>query len=135
MLNTPPPSRSHRILIVEEDAILADVTAFRLELLGYQVETVHSAEDALEAVSRCRPDAILVDLALPGIGGIELTNRLSNDPETSAVPLMVLSASSDLKEVQRAHAAGANDFLVIPYDPTVLEEKIAELLLQAATTP
>ena len=83
------PQDSARILLVEEDPILAEVTGFRLELLGFQIDCVPSAEKAFESLERQLPDLIILDLALPGMSGLELTNRLSNDPRTSLIPILV----------------------------------------------
>lgn len=58
-------------------------------------------------------------------------NYLSNDPRTSDLPIIYLSGSSDLEEVQRAYNAGADEFLVTPYDPLVLEKKVVGLLVAA----
>ncbi len=128
------PYSSSKVLLVEEDSVLAEVTEFRLELLDFGVETVVSAEAALAALDRELPDVIVLDLTLPDMDGIELTNRLSNDPKTSPIPIMVLSTNADLNEVQRAHAAGADDYLVIPYDPTMLEQKLKALLGQGVAS-
>ena len=125
-------NRAPRVLLIEEDGVLAEVTGFRLDLLGFSVETVVSAEAAFAFLDRELPDAIILDPVLPGMDGIELTNRLSNDPRTSRIPIMVVSTNADLNEVQRAHAAGAKDYLVIPYDPIMLEQKLEALLRQAA---
>ena len=121
-------SESPRILLVEEEPVLAELTAFRLELLGFDVACVHSAEEALAAVDRQPPDVIVLDLFLPGIDGLELANRLSNDQRTGEIPLLALSADGDLGRVQRAYAAGVNDYLLTPYDPAVLEQKLEKLL-------
>ncbi len=121
-------SDSSRILLVEEDRLLAEVTAFRLELLGFQVDVVGSGEMALGSVLRQTPDVIVVDLVLPDMTGIEVTNRLANAPRTSAIPILALSTNADLNEVQRAYAAGAKDYVVVPYDPAVLEHKLERLL-------
>ena len=123
-----------KVLLIEEDGVLAEVTGFRLELLGFDVETVVSAEATFALLDRELPDAIILDPALPGMDGIELTNRLSNDPRTSRIPIMMLSTNADLNEVQRAYAAGAKDYLVIPYDPIMLEQKLTALLGKVATT-
>ena len=64
---------------------------------------------------------IIVDQFLPGMDGIEFLNRLSNDMRTSEIPVMFLSTNSDLEDVQKAYNAGADEYLVIPYDPIVLE--------------
>jgi len=121
-----------QILLVEEDPILLEVTAFRLELLGYGIVEQQSAEAALEWLRDHSPTLIIVDHILPGMDGIEFINRLSNDTRTSEIPIMMLSTRSDLEDVQKAYNAGADDYLVIPYDPIVLESKIERLATAVA---
>jgi DNA-binding response OmpR family regulator len=116
-----------QILLVEEDPTLSEITAFRLELLGYSVVTQLSAERALEWLSTRLPTLIIVEQALTGMDGIELINRLSNDTRTSEIPIMLLSMKGDLEDVQKAYNAGADEYLVIPYDPIVLEAKVERL--------
>lgn len=122
MLNQSP-----QILLIEGDATLLEITAFRLELLGYQVITQDTAEQAIEWLKDQLPSMIIVDHVLPGMDGIEFINRLSNDTRTSEVPIMFLSTNGDLEDVQKAYNAGADEYLVIPYDPVVLEAKIERL--------
>jgi len=124
---TAMADRISQILFVEEDPILMEITAFRLELLGYQVVTHPSAERALEWLHEQLPTLIIVDHVLPGMDGIEFINRLSNDTRTSEVPIMLLSTNGDLEDVQKAYHAGADEYLVIPYDPMVLESKVERL--------
>src|SRR3990170_8202567 len=119
--------RSPQILIVEEDPTLLEITAFRLELLGYEVVTQQSAERALEWLKDQLPNLIIVDHVLPGMDGVEFINRLSNDTRTSNIPIMFLSTNGDLEDVQKAYNAGADEYLVIPYDPIVLEAKVERL--------
>jgi CheY-like chemotaxis protein len=121
------PNRSAQILFVEEDPILLEITAFRLELLGYEVLTQQSAERAMEWLRDHLPTLIIVDHTLPGMDGIEFINRLSNDTRTSDIPIMFLSTNGDLGDVQKAYNAGADEYLVIPYDPIVLESKVERL--------
>jgi CheY-like chemotaxis protein len=120
-----------QILLVEEDPILLEVTAFRLELLGYEVVTQESAEAALEWLSNHSPTLIIVDQVLSGMDGIEFINRLSNDTGTNEIPIMFLSTKSDLEDVHKAYNAGADEYLVIPYDPMVLESKVERLATAA----
>ena len=120
------------ILLVEEDEVLADITSFRLELLGYKVSQQRNAESALAQVHEEQPDLIILDLYLPGMDGIELINRLRMDESTASIPTLVFSVDSDLDAVSAAHSAGADDYLVVPYDPAVLQDKIAHLLGQPA---
>jgi CheY-like chemotaxis protein len=118
---------SHQILLIEEDPTLLEITAFRLQLLGYDVVTHQSAERALEWLASSLPALVIVDHVLPGMDGIEFINRLSNDVRTSEIPIMFLSTKADLDDVQRAYNAGADEYLVIPYDPIVLESKVERL--------
>ena len=120
-----------KVLFVEEDPTLAEVTAFRLELLGYRVETVRSAEEAVESVKAEPPDLVIVDLLLPGMNGVDLIDRLLSDGQTGGMTVMALSIEADPDAVQRAFAAGAKDYLVAPYSPAILEAKVEKLLTAA----
>ena len=120
-----------RILLVEPEAVLAEVTAFRLELLGYELQTVESAEQALEVIRETPPDLVITNLELPEMTGMTLIETVSSDETTSSIPLMVLSLDADLDRVQSVYTAGACDFLVVPFQPEVLAEKVARQLEQA----
>jgi CheY-like chemotaxis protein len=121
------PAGRKTILLVEEEPALLEITAFRLELLGYDVVTTSTAESALERLSQSVPDLLAVGY-LSDMDPVEFLNRVSDNPRTSDVPLMYLSANSDLDEVQRAYNAGADEYLLTPYDPLVLERKVQGLL-------
>ncbi|MAD80747.1 MAG: two-component system response regulator [Planctomycetaceae bacterium] len=115
-----------RILLIEPEAVLAEVTAFRLELHGYAVETVDAIENAFRIATEQEFDMILMDLSLPGSGGQDLLEKLSSDETTSSIPVMVLSADADLDQVQKVVAMGAVDFLVVPFDPEALVDKVTK---------
>lgn len=116
-----------RILLIEEEPILLDIIAFRLELLGYEVATCDAADGALTWLAKELPDLIAVGY-LADMDPVEFVNRISDDPRTSETPVLYLSANSDLDEVQRAYNAGADEYLLTPFDPVVLERKVDELL-------
>lgn len=120
-------STKQTLLLIEEDPVLRDVTSFRLELLGFTVECQESAEAALAWMADTLPDLVIVGHFLPGMDGADLIDRLSNDVRTSELPVMFLSPNSDLDDVQRAYNAGADEYLVTPYDPLVLERKVSRL--------
>jgi len=115
-----------RILLIEPEPVLAEVTAFRLELHGYSVDVVGSGEDAWRLVVEQPYDMILMDLVLPGMGGHGLLEKLSSNASTSKIPVMVLSVDADLDQVQKVVSMGAVDFLVVPFDPEALEEKVSK---------
>lgn len=118
------------ILMLEEEPALLEITAFRLELLGYQVVQFTGADGALDWLASNLPDLIAVGY-LSDMDPVEFLNSLSDDPRTSQCPLLYLSANSDLDEVQRAYNAGADEYLLTPYDPLVLERKVQGLLAAA----
>lgn len=122
------PIQDATILLIEEEPTLREITSFRLELLGYQVITKVTADEANFVVSEQLPDLVAVG-HVAEMESVEFLNHLSNDPRTSELPVIYLSGNSDLDEVQRAFNAGADEFLVTPYDPLVLESKVEGLLL------
>jgi CheY-like chemotaxis protein len=126
------PTIRKRVLLIEEEPALLDITSFRLELLGYDVRSEVSAEAAIAWLSQSLPDLVAVGY-LSDMDPVEFLNRLSDDPRTSELPLLFLSANSDLDEVQRAYNAGADEYLLTPYDPLVLEQKVQGLLDAAQT--
>lgn len=115
------------ILLIEEDATLREITQFRLELLGHRVVAYASGGDALDWLTNELPRAILIGHFLPDMDGLEMIDRLSNDLRTSEVPVMLLSPNAELTDVQKAFNAGADDYLVTPFDPLMLERKLARL--------
>ena len=117
-----------RILLVEPEGVLAEVTAFRLELLGYSVETVSTPVEALRKIPLHEPDVIITDLVLQDADATGFIESLSSNEQTSAIPIMVLSIDADLDCVAAVHKAGAVDFLLVPFHPEVLEEKVARLV-------
>ncbi|MCI0492514.1 MAG: response regulator [Planctomycetes bacterium] len=124
--------QSIQILLVIEDPLLLEITSFRLELLGYEVVQRPSAESALEWLGDKLPTLVIVDHVLPRMDGIEFINRLSNEMRTSTLPVILLSTNADLDNVQRAYNAGADEYLVIPYDPIVLEGKVERMVAAVA---
>ena len=126
--------QSHRkkILVIEEEPVLLDILAFRFELLGYEVESHVSATPALEWLAANTPDLIAVG-HLSDMDPIDFLNRLSDEPRTSETPMLVLSPEPDLDAVQRAYNAGADAYLLTPFDPLVLEQKVQNLLSGGAT--
>jgi DNA-binding response OmpR family regulator len=124
------PIKRKQILIIEEEPVLLDILAFRLELLGYEVETKLAGDPALTWLASNVPDLIAVGY-LADMDPVEFLNRISDDPRTSETPVLYLSPNSDLDEVQRAYNAGADEYLLTPFDPLVLEKKVQTLLAAA----
>jgi CheY-like chemotaxis protein len=123
-----------QILVIEEEPILLDIVAFRLELLGYEVETQDGGGSALTWLAEHVPDLIAVG-HLGDVEPVEFLNRISDDPRTSQTPVLYFSPNSDLDEVQRAYNAGADEYLLTPFDPLILEKKVHDLLAAVQLQP
>jgi CheY-like chemotaxis protein len=119
-----------RILLIEDDAALADMLNRRLVLHGYLVDAAPSAEDALQRARASMPDAILVDYALPGMSGWELVQLLRAEPPFAKVPMFAVSAHSLPSDRARARAAGCTDFFGKPVD---LEALLAALRIHCGS--
>lgn len=120
-----------QILLIEEEPTLLEITAFRLELLGYEVVQHATAASAMEWLQDNMPKLVAVG-HLADTEPIDFLNRLSNDERTSELPVIYLSASADLEDVQLAFNAGADEYLVTPYNPLMLERKVGGLIAAAS---
>lgn len=128
MLNTSDA----RLLLVQSETVLAELTSFRLELLGYQIQLAGSGGEAISLIQKSPPDLVIVDTQLPDIDGIEWVSRVRGEFVAEQLPIVVFSLDPSLETVERAFHAGVQDYLITPFDPTVMEEKIETLLIQHA---
>lgn len=119
---------SARILIVDDNEVNLRLAADVLEFDGYQVETALDAMLALEALERARPALILMDVAMPGMDGLTLTQRLKAHPGTAAIPVVALTASAMKGDDQRMLAAGCDGYLSKPIDTRRFSGQIAAFL-------
>ncbi len=121
------------LLLVEGEAVLADLTSFRLELLGFSLRVVSSSLEAQQQIESRKPDLLIIDSVLPDGDGIDYVSRLRTEFTPEELPVLVFSINPTLDSVERAFAGGAQAYLVTPFDPTTLEEKI-QVLLKSSTT-
>ncbi len=119
---------NNRLLLVESERVLRELAAYRLELLGYQLETVQSGSEALLKIQEDRPRVVIVNSLLVDGDGLEWLARLRSEHKAEDLPALVFSLDPSLETVERAFHAGAQDYLITPFDPTVLESKIHELM-------
>jgi two-component system, cell cycle response regulator DivK len=117
-----------RILIVEDNELNRDVLSRRLRRRGYEVIIAVDGWQGLAMARTHAPDLILMDLGLPGIDGWECTRRLKDDPETSAVPVIALSAHAMVGDREKALEAGCDDFDTKPIDFPGLLARMDRLL-------
>jgi DNA-binding response OmpR family regulator len=113
-----------RVLVVEDEADIAELLQFNLEREGFHVETVKNGEEVLPAVEKETPALILLDLMLPGIGGVEVCRRIRARPETKTVPIIMLTARGSEADIVLGFESGADDYVVKPFSPIELMARI-----------
>jgi CheY-like chemotaxis protein len=116
------------ILLVEDNEMNRDMLSRRLERRGYDVIVAVDGEDGVARAAADRPDLVVMDMSLPGIDGWEATRQLKAAPETSAIPVLALTAHAMAGDREQAFEAGCDDFDTKPVDLPRLLEKIAALL-------
>ena len=114
-------SAQGRVLVVDDDASLAEMLSIVLRQEGFDTATVHRGDQALEAFHRHRPDVVLLDLMLPGIDGIEVCRQIRRE---SGVPIVMLTAKGDTIDVVTGLESGADDYVVKPFKPKELIARI-----------
>lgn len=122
-----------RILVVDDNLANLKLAGDLCECEGYEVDRAQSAEGALEALARNRPDLILMDLALPGMDGLTLTRHLRAHPETRHIPVVALTAFAMKHDEERAREAGCDAYLAKPIDTRALPGLLARLLARKGT--
>ena len=118
-----------RILVIDDESHIRRSLYINLERRGYAVEAAETGEEALASFSNRRPDVLIVDLVLPGINGVEVTKRIR---QSSAVPIIVLSALGEERRKVEALEAGADDYMTKPFGMEELLARIRSLLRRAA---
>jgi phosphate regulon transcriptional regulator PhoB len=121
-----------RVLIVEDEPDIRDLLAWHLEREGYRVARSGDGAQALREIATQPPDLILLDLMLPGMGGLEVCRRLRQDPATAALPVIMLTAKGD--EVDRVVGleVGADDYIVKPFSPKEVLARVRAVLRRTA---
>lgn len=112
---------SSRILVVDDDTALAEMIGIVLRTEGFETAFCADGGEAVSAFRSERPDLVLLDLMLPGIDGIEVCRRIRNE---SGVPIIMLTARADTSDVVAGLEAGADDYMVKPFNPKELVARI-----------
>ncbi len=122
----PEEVREHTalILVVEDDEINQLVTSHILKRQGYRVETASNGLVAVEKVQNGQFDLVLMDLEMPIMDGLEATLRIRKGTHASDVPIIAVSGHSQEELSHEFTGSGINDYLIKPYDATVLRELI-----------
>ncbi|HET8699631.1 MAG TPA: response regulator [Gammaproteobacteria bacterium] len=118
---------SCRVLIADDHVDAAIGLAEWLETMGYEVYTAYDGNDALETARRVKPDALLLDITMPGIDGDEVCRRLRREPWARNVLIAAVTGYSGAEERQRSREAGFDHHFVKPVDPRKIRDLLQSL--------
>jgi len=121
-------AKAQRILIVEDDEDIQELLSYNLELEGYKVDKVASGDKALQRVQADPPNMILLDLMLPGIGGLDVCRRLKEDVRTRNIPVVMVTAKGEEADVVTGLELGADDYVSKPFRPRELVARVKAVL-------
>jgi DNA-binding response OmpR family regulator len=116
------------VLVVDDDHALRSLCRASLEEAGFRVLEAADGEQALASVHDEPPDLILLDIMMPGISGWEVTSALLADRSTDRIPIVFMSARTEVADRMRAFDLGARDYVMKPFDPRDLAETVAKTL-------
>lgn len=117
-----------KILIAEDEPDIRDLVAFTLRFAGHEVVAVANGAEAVEVAPLEMPDLILMDVRMPQMTGYEACEKIKADSRVKDIPVVFLSAKGQDSEIQAGLSAGATDYLLKPFGPMELTEKVKELL-------
>jgi two-component system phosphate regulon response regulator PhoB len=120
-----------RILIVEDEPDLVTMLRYNLEREGFAVEAAADGEEALLLVKERVPDLILLDWMIPLVSGIEVCRQLRRSPETTDIPIIILTARGEEGDRIRGLGAGADDYVTKPFSPRELIARVHAVLRRA----
>lgn len=118
---------SCRVLIADDHVDAAIGLAEWLETMGYEVYTAYDGNDALETARRVRPDALLLDITMPGLDGDEVCRRLRQEPWAREVLIAAVTGYSGAEDRRRSREAGFDHHFVKPVDPRKIRDLLQSL--------
>lgn len=117
-----------QILLVTEEELLAELIAFRLELLGHSVETRTTAEQMLRALQDTTYSLLIMDTRLPDSNTRDSLTKVRSRWSKENLPILIISMDQSLELVELAFRCGADDYLLAPFDPQAMQTKLDKLL-------
>jgi len=116
------------VLVADDNGVVRDLIAFRLERSGYRVVAASDGEEALRIAREEVPDLAILDVMMPNLTGVEVTERLRADDATSQIPVILLTARVQEVDIARGFDAGADDYIRKPFNPQELRARVQAIL-------
>jgi CheY-like chemotaxis protein len=131
LLAEEPLADPAHVLVCDDDSLVADLLEHRLAGRGYRVTIARDGAEALELLGKTLPDAVLLDAMMPMVDGYEVLRRMRSDPAMAKIPVIMLTARKQERDIVGALGLGANDFVVKPFIPEELLSRLARLIAAA----
>ena len=122
------------ILVIDDEADIVELVAYNLKKEGFNVDTAHDGEQGLKNIGSKRYDLIFLDLMLPGIQGVELCKMVRNNPDTSRIPIVMLTAKGEEIDKILGLEVGADDYITKPFSPRELVARAKAIIRRAEQT-
>jgi DNA-binding response OmpR family regulator len=117
-----------KILIAEDEPDIRELVTFMLKFAGYEVVAASNGEDAVRTATRERPDLVLMDVRMPRMTGYDACRMMKANPDLRDVPVVFLSAKGQESEIQSGLDAGAEAYLLKPFSPADLTNRVRGIL-------
>ncbi len=117
-----------KIVIAEDEPDIRDLITFTLRFAGFEVVAGANGEEGYELAKREKPDLVMMDVRMPKMTGYEACRKIKADPEIAHIPVIFLSAKGQESEIQTGLDAGAEEYLLKPFAPGDLTERIRAVL-------
>ncbi len=116
------------LLIVDDDIFLVDIMAFTLKQSGFEIIKAHNGKEALDIVAKQKVDLVLTDIMMPIMDGFELAKKLKENESTQNLPIIFLTAKSNIEDKNKSETLGVNDYVVKPFNLKDLVSRINQAL-------
>jgi len=124
-------ANKEKILVIEDEKVLLEAIAKKLQLDGYEVQTAADGEEGLNKIFKDKPDLILLDILMPKVDGFGVLTKLNSDPAYAKIPVIIISNSGQPVEIERAMSLGVKDYLIkAEFDPEEVIAKVKNTLLK-----
>jgi len=121
-------AENNRILIADDNPANCELLQAYLADVDCEIELAVDGQETLDKVASCRPDLILLDVMMPRLNGFEVCKQLKEDPENSRIMILMVTALNEIGDIERAVAAGTDDFLSKPVNQVELIKRVENML-------
>lgn len=126
---------SKRILVVDDEPDIVEVVKTRLEMGGYEVITASNGPEGLKAAKEGKPDLLLLDVSMPGMDGFEVLTKLKADPDIASIPVIMLTAKSEFKYIEKAQELKVTDYIIKPFKSDELLRWVNKYIRGSSVSP